>query len=110
MFFVKILVSARLPGASVLYGGGVPDAPGTLLQPHTSRRHEGMPPYIPPYKQTVGRGALTPPRRGQDSALQSSPKRGFIPKKERRTFALCENSSLFFSFISPPAAHTPLSA
>ena len=43
--------------------GGVPDAPGTLLQPHTSRRHEGMPPYIPPYKQTVGRGALTPPRR-----------------------------------------------
>ena len=63
MFFVKILVSARLPGASVLYGGGVPDAPGTLLQPHTSRRHEGMPPYIPPYKQTVGRGALTPPRR-----------------------------------------------
>ena len=63
MFFVKIRVSARLPGASVLYGGGVPDAPGTLLQPHTSRRHEGMPPYIPPYKQTVGRGALTPPRR-----------------------------------------------
>ena len=45
-------------------GGGVPDAPGTLLQPHTSRRHEGMPPYLPPYKQTVGRGALTPPRRG----------------------------------------------
>ena len=35
MFFVKIRVSARLPGASVLYmGGGVPDAPGTLLQPH----------------------------------------------------------------------------
>ena len=27
MFFVKIRVSARLPGASVLYGGGVPDAP-----------------------------------------------------------------------------------
>ena len=33
MFFVKIRVSARLPGASVLYGGGVPDAPGTLLHP-----------------------------------------------------------------------------
>ena len=74
MFFVKIRVSARLPGASVLYGGGVPDAPGTLLQPHTSRRHEGMPPYIPPYKQTVGRGALTPPRRGQGLSPQSRSK------------------------------------
>ena len=79
MFFVKIRVSARLPGASVLYGGGVPDAPGTLLQPHTSRRHEGMPPYIPPYKQTVGRGALTPPRRGQGLSPQSRSKESCIP-------------------------------
>ena len=79
MFFVKIRVSARLPGASVLYGGGVHDAPGTLLQPHTSRRHEGMPPYIPPYKQTVGRGALTPPRRGQGLSPQSRSKGGCDP-------------------------------
>ena len=60
-------------------GGGVPDAPGTLLQPHTSRRHEGMPPYIPPYKQTVGRGALTPPRRGQGLSPQSRSKGGCDP-------------------------------
>ena len=79
MFFVKIRVRARLPGASGLYGGGGPDAPGTLLQPHTSRRHEGMPPYIPPYKQTVGRGALTPPRRGQGLSPQSRSKGGCDP-------------------------------
>ena len=37
MFFVKILVSARLPGASVLQGGGVPDAPRRLAAAEDAR-------------------------------------------------------------------------
>lgn len=42
MFFVKILVSARLPGASVLLGGGVHDAPRRGQDPSLqSRSKEG---------------------------------------------------------------------
>ena len=45
MFFVKILVSARLPGASVLQGGGVPDAPRRGQDPSLqSRSKEGCNP------------------------------------------------------------------
>ena len=38
MFFVKIRVWARLPGASVLYGGGVPDAPRRGQDPSQQSR------------------------------------------------------------------------
>ena len=33
-----------------LQGVGVPDDPGTLRQRKRARRHEGMPPYGPPYR------------------------------------------------------------
>ena len=36
--------------APTVAGVGVPDDPGTLRQRKRARRHEGMPPYGPPYR------------------------------------------------------------
>ena len=57
-----------------------------------------MLPYVERKNGIVGRGALTPPRRGARLCPAKQPQKGLYTKKERRTFALYENSSLFFFF------------
>ena len=55
-------------------------------------------PYGPSFPGECRAGCLTPPRRGARLCPAKQPQKGLYTKKERRTFALCENSSLFFLF------------
>ena len=66
MFMLTETATAGSPlavaAAPTVVGVGAPDNTGALRRREDVRRHGGMPPYVPPYRNFVGRGALTPPQ------------------------------------------------